>query len=146
MAITGTDKTIDTQTLRDDLSKRMNSDDFLNAVGYHGGITLLPAQVAGIKPGFREKLEQAIDAYLGSVNMKLNELETNPNIAQAFKGEGVDAAIRNLITAVKQEAKAYTDQLRSVEQSIIQQVDLLYSDQANSVSDSMRVDTSRLGH
>ncbi len=147
MAITGDFRKIDTQ-LRDNLSKSMTSDNFISAVGYQSiaevGIT--GDKLAGIKPGFKEKLTEAIDNYIASINKKIDELETNPNIAQAFKGDGIESAIKRLISAVKEEAHAYTNELKKAEQSIIVQVEQMYSAQANTVSENMNADTSKLGH
>ncbi len=147
MAITGTDKRMDTQ-LRDNLSKSFDSSDFINAVGQSQytsvfGIDILTG-TAGIKPGFTSKLNEAVENYIKSINDELDKLETNPNIAQAFKGEGVDSSVKRLITAVKQEAKTYTEKLKQAEQRIIEQVEQLYKEQSQSVSSSMNSDTSTL--
>ena len=147
MAITGNFSKMDTQ-LRDNLSTSMSSENFISAVGYHSSseIGMYGKHLAGIKPGFKEKLIEAIDIYISSINEKIDELETNPNIAQAFRGEGLEGAIKRLISAVKEEAHAYTNELKKAEQSIITQVEEMYSAEANAVSENMDADTSKLGH
>ena len=141
MAISGTDRTIDS-SLRDNLSNSMSSEAYISAVGKDLSD---PTSYAGIKPGFLTNLNTALDNYIKALDDKLNELETSPNIKQAFRGYSTEAAVKKLITAVKEEAQRYTANLKKAEKAIVSQVNSLYASQSISVGQSMNTDTSKLG-
>ena len=141
MAISGTDSTIDS-SLRDNLSNSMSSDAYISAVGKD---LKDPSSYAGIKPGFLTNLNTALDEYIKALDDKLNELETSPNIKQAFRGYSTETAVKNLIIAVKKEAQRYTSNLKEAEKAIVRQVNSLYASQSISVGQSMGADTSKLG-
>ena len=141
MAISGTDKKID-DSLRNNLGSSMSSEAYISAVGKD---LADPTSYAGIKPGFLTKLNSALDDYIKSIDDELDKLETNPNIQQAFQGYATETAVKKLITAVKEEAKRYTSNLKAAEKSIVRQVSSLYSSQNAAIAESMNTDTSKLG-
>ena len=141
MAISGTDKKID-DSLRTNLGSSMSSEAYISAVGKDLSD---PTSFAGIKPLFLTKLNAALDDYIKSIDDELDKLETNPNIQQAFQGYSTETAVKKLITAVKDEAKRYTSNLKAAEKAIVRQVSSLYASQSSAVGDSMNTDTSKLG-
>lgn len=100
---------------------------------------------AGIKEGFLTALDEAIDGYIEAIDTKLSQLNTSPNIRQAFRGESVEAALQNLISGVDAEAKSYSKALKEAEQAIVKAVSEAYATHDTGVSGDINSDASTLG-
>jgi hypothetical protein len=158
MAISRSQQTAN-EDLRSQFGTSMSASDYSSAVGtsfggvqYHGNPYAsgthswdpLAGQVAGIKSGFFTALDTELTNYEEALNSKINQLETNPNITQAFKGEKIQQAVSNLILAVKAEAMRYVGAMKAAEKQIIESVVAAYQSQDDTVSTSMNSDTSSL--
>lgn len=145
MAISNTDVKVNS-TLRSQLDSSMSAASYSQAVGGNvgEGFSSLQNRKAGIKVGFFTALDEALTAYETELVSIINELETNPNIAQAFKGEGIVTAVKNLIVAVKDEANRYISAMKAAEKQIIESVVEAYKAQDAKLGETMNADTSNL--
>lgn len=150
------------QTLTNSDLSSMDASDFSSAVGaandgafsntssYLGGLVTFTndvsgASFAGIKEGFLTALDDAIDSYIEAIDNKLSQLNTNPNIKQAFMGENVENALQTLINNVDAEAKSYSKVLKEAEQAIVKAVSEAYTTYDTNVSSDIKSDASKLG-
>lgn len=156
MAISRSSQTVN-EELRSQFGTSMSASDYAQAVGtttagytYFGDPNTaashdhLAGGLAGIKSGFLTNLNNTLADYEEGLNSTLSQLETNPNIAQAFKGGEIESAIKNLILAVKAEAYRYVQAMKEAEKQIIESVVAAYQNQDSTVSSSMNSDTSNL--
>ena len=99
---------------------------------------------AGITPQFYKAFSDAFDEYKTIIENDLKDLETNPNIHQAFSGTEIESAVKRLIEAVDAEARDYLFKLEQAEKTVINSVKAAFEKQQANVGSSMNKDTSIL--
>lgn len=101
---------------------------------------------AGITPQFYRAFSDAFDDYKTVIENDLSELQTNPNIHQAFSGTEIEKAVKDLIIAVEQEAHDYLFKLEQAEKTVINSVEKAFKKQQENMGSSMGNDTKILSN
>jgi len=101
------------------------------------------ASIAGITEDFAKNVKKEIDTYIEDINTEVESL-SNPEVNQAFKGAGVEGALKNFVNSVKQVAKDYTNRLKVAEQQIIDSVGAAYVTQDTDISGNLKSDSGSL--
>ena len=99
---------------------------------------------AGITPNFYQAFSDSFEQYKQVIKQDLDEMNTNPNIKRAFRGEELETAVNNLLKAVAQEAEDYLLKLEMREKDVINQVKEAFRKQQQSVSSDMNEDTKKI--
>lgn len=99
---------------------------------------------AGITANFYRAFSDAFDYYKNIIKKDLAELETNPNIKQAFSGTDIETAVKNLLLAVEREANDYLFKLEQDEKTVIHGVEEAFRKQQSNMGSSMESDTAKL--
>lgn len=99
---------------------------------------------AGVTPQFYTAFSDAFDEYKGVIKTHLKDLETNPDIHQAFSGTEIEGAVKRLIEAVETEAYDYLFKLEQAEKTVINSVQAAFKKQQEKMAGSMNTDTKKL--
>lgn len=99
---------------------------------------------AGVTPQFYTAFSNAFDEYKAVIKGHLKDLETNPDIHQAFSGTEIEGAVKKLIEAVETEAYDYLFKLERAEKTVINSVQKAFQKQQANMGSSMNSDTELL--
>lgn len=150
-------------TLHEGLSSEMDSSGFTSAVGEQASLSTtepglfgIPVTTttpnytaqsqAGIKENFKSSLDTAISSYIGTLKQKINQVETNANVSQGFNGTEIEASVKKLIVALKNEVTYYATALQNAQEEIVAAVESAYSKHDAEVAGEMDADTATLAH
>lgn len=96
----------------------------------------------GITPEMLSKITGAIDSYSSNLNGILDGMPDTVDYAQAFRGTGVETAVKSFVISVKELCKSYLESLKLAENQIIESVNAQYQASDQDVAGQLNSDTS----
>lgn len=98
----------------------------------------------GITPEMLSKITGAIDSYSSNLNNILDSMPDAVDYTQAFRGTGVEAAVKNFVVSVKELCKSHLESLKLAENQIIESVNAQYQASDQDVASQLNSDTSAI--
>ena len=98
----------------------------------------------GITPDMLSKITGAIDSYASNLTSILDGMPEAVDYTQGFKGTGVETAVKNFVTTVKEVCKSYLESLKLAENQIIESVNAQYAASDQDIAGQLNSDSSAI--